>query len=236
MVSKRQLGSAAALLFAAILGFGMPRRPATDDPLLSRTAPAFNSTNEAAISAILRFGREGNLPLGLVLSERLCSASLKELRINRGTVRAALDQLSSALPSYNWSLEHGTVVLAPVVVPAAAAEFLAVPLNPYLLPEDTLQAQAAYEWLNIRGSLRPNEGTAFSVLSSKASPKWPALSLGSTTIKDALDRIVARSPGGAWILSPIDDIGKAAESRPFQLVDYSNPEDALSPCGDPLGP
>jgi hypothetical protein len=231
MVTKLQANSAVPLLlFAAIFGFGSDLHSTPDDPLLSRIAPSFNSTNESAISAILRFGREAKIPLGIVLDKQLCSARFEELRIDHASARTALDQLAAALTSYSWSLEDGTVVFAPLDLHTSTARFLSLVVTPYNVPEDTLQAQAGYEWLNIRASLRPNEGTALSILSSAKSRRWPPLSLGSTTVREVLNRLVGRSPGGAWILFPIEDIEKAAESRPFQLIDYSSPVEPTSPC------
>ncbi len=215
-------------LSAIILAF------AADDPQLSRSVSNFASMNEAAVSAILRFGRQTGLPLGIVLSKELCSASIEELRIDHLSGTVALDRLAAALPSYKWSLENGTVVFSPQVVSPATTQFLSLKVSPYRIPEDTLQAQAAYEWLNIRASLRPDEGTAFSVLSSVGTHRWPSLSLETTTVEGALDRLVARSKGGAWVLSPIDDIGKAAENRPFHLIDYSVSEDPELPCPELL--
>lgn len=231
MAIKLQLNSVVSLLlFTAIFGIGSDRHPAPDDPLLSRIVPSFNSTNESAISAIVRFGREANIPLGIVLDKQLCSLRFEEQRIDHASVRTALDQVSAALTSYSWSLEYGTVVFAPLDLPTATARFLSFVVSPYNVPEDTLQAQAGYEWLNIRASLRPNEGTALSILSSRKSLRWPPLSLSSITVREVLDRLVDRNPGGAWILFPIEDIEKAAESRPFQLIDYSSPVEPMSPC------
>ena len=234
MASKLSLKGLVRLLFATTLSLGAALDSGAQESLLSRTVPSFDSLNEPAVSAILRFGREADIPIGIVLNKRLCSAKFEELRIDHVPAKTALDQLSSALPAVNWSLEHGTVVFAAVDAPAAMAQFLSLAVNPYRVPEDTLQAQAAYEWLNIRASLRPNEGTAFSVLSSTEARKWPALNLGSTTVRETLDRLVGRNPGGAWILAPIKDIEKAAENRPFQLIDYSSPTDVTSLCADQL--
>ncbi|MGA8438741.1 MAG: hypothetical protein WB762_29525 [Candidatus Sulfotelmatobacter sp.] len=235
MATKPRLIGVVPFLLAAILGLGAGLDPAPEDPFFSRIVASFNAVDEPAVPAILRFGRELSIPLGIVLDKQLSSASFKEIRIEHAPVKVALDQLSSALPSYRWSLEHGTVVFAPLDAPAATARFLSWAVSAYGVPEDTLDAQTAYEWLNIRASLRPSEGTAFSVLSSAKSRKWPPLSLGPATVEEVLDRLVGRNPGGAWILCPINDIEKAAESRPFQLIDYSTPGVVALPCPDQLG-
>jgi hypothetical protein len=233
MATKLQFSSVVSLLlFGAIFGFGSDLHSAADDPLLSRIVPSFSSTNESAISAILRFGREANIPLGIVLDKQSCSLRFEELRIDHASVRTALDQLTAGLTSYSWSLEYGTVVFAPLDLAVATTRFLSLVVNPYDVPEDTLQAQAGYEWMNIRASLRPNEGTALSILSSAKSRRWSPLSLGSTTVKEVLNRLVGRNPGGAWILFPIEDMEKAAENRPFQLIDYSSPVEPMSPCSN----
>lgn len=204
--------------------------PAADDPVLGLPVPDFYAVNEPAVSGMLRFGRQSSIPMGIVLSKELCSATLGHLQINHVTGKAALDQLASSLPQYAWRVEGGTVVFLPMDLSGATAHFLSLDVSPYSVPEDTLQAQAAYGWMNIRASLRPDEGTAFSVLSSTKSRRWPPLRLGAATVREVLDRLVSRKPGGAWILLPINSLENAAENRPFQLIDYSGPTEGAAPC------
>jgi hypothetical protein len=231
MAIKRPTSRAGfSLLLLGALSLTWSPCSAADDPLLGRQVPHFYAVNEPAISGILRFGRENDIPIGIVLTKQVCSTSLSHLEIDHAASKAVINQLARILPRYTWSVEHGTVVFLPVDLPAATAHFLSLNVNPYAVPEDTLQAQAAYEWTNIRASLRPKEGTAFSVLSSPLSSRWPPLSLGSTTVREVLDRLVSRKPGGAWILLQIDALENAAENRPFQLIDYSSAAEMISPC------
>jgi hypothetical protein len=86
--------------------------------------------------------------------------------------------------------------------------------------------------MNIKAVLRPEEGTAFSILSSPKSEKWPALALSNVTIQQALNSLVARKAGGAWILLPFEDLGKVADRRPFWVMSYSDdmPQQITSWC------
>jgi hypothetical protein len=233
MVSKRTWGSTAGiLLLVRVLSLAWSVSSDADDPGLGHPVPSFKAVNETAISAILRFGSQSGIPIGIVLSRQLCSTGIGRLEIDHATVKEALDELARTLPRYTWIAEHGTVVLLPVEISAPMADFLSLNVNPYSVPEGTLQAQVAYEWMNIRATLRPNEGTAFSVLSSTKSTRWPPLRLGSATVREVLDRLVGRKPGGAWVLFPIDDLEKAAGSRPFQLIDYSDGSQMISTCSN----
>jgi hypothetical protein len=231
MASKRHLGDGAlgrTLVLALGLVCALPS--VATGPILERSISSFHSANESAVTAILRFGRENHIPLGIVLSERLCSTSFADLKIDHASGREALDRLAASIPAYSWHLQWGTVDFVPSDMPAATDQFLSLRVSPYSVPRDTLQAQAAYEWMNIRASLRPTEGTAFSVLSSADSAKWPALSMGPGTVDEVLDRLVGREPGGAWLLIPVEDLGKAADRSPLRFIDYSGNDVAASPC------
>jgi hypothetical protein len=231
MANRRQLDEGpVGWVVLAVLGLACAMHPAATDPVLNRSVPSFRSTNERVVPALLRFGRESHIPLGIVLSKRLCLASFTELRIEHASGGQALDQLAASMPSYGWHLGQGTADFTPSDMSPAIDQFLSLRVNPYSVPRDTLQAQAAYEWMNIKASLRPTEGTAFSVLSSADSTKWPALSLGPERVGEVLDRLVGRDPGGAWLLLPIDDLEKAADRLPLMFVDYSAKDTMASPC------
>src|SRR5215469_3657728 len=88
------------------------------------------------------------------------------------------------------------------------------------IPEDTLQTQVVFAWMNIRSSLRPNEGTAFDILSSPQSVKWPSLALNNLNVE--LDHLITRKRGGVWILFFFDDLDKAVDNSPFGVMGYSD--------------
>jgi hypothetical protein len=202
------------------MGQSLP--PGTHDSLLDRTVAQFSSDQEPAFEAILRFGRENNIPLGIIIGGQFCSIVLVDFRTERAPLRTVLEELAKKLPSYHWKLEDQVVVFAPDNVPEATVQFLAVDPPPYAIPEETLQGQALYAWMNIRAVLRPQEGTAVNILSSAHSEKWPALTLSHLTIRQVLDRLVARNAGGVWILRPFQDFSKVADRRPFWVMGYSD--------------
>ena len=227
----------ATILVAAssMLGWAYPHPPETDDSFLDRAIAPFYSNHEHAFDAILRFGRENNIPLGVVVSDQLCSTVLSDFRTEHAPARKVLDELAKNLPSYHWKLEDQVVVFAPDKLPEATLQFLAIEPHPYAIPEETLQGQTAYAWMNIRAVLKPQEGTAFNFLSSPRSEKWPALALSNITIEQILDRLVARKTGGVWILLPFKDLSQVSDYRPFSVMGYSDTgfEQLRSGCPHP---
>jgi len=207
---------------AGMIGLGYPLPPRSDDSALDRVVAPFSSDHEPAFEAILRFGRENNIPLGVIVGNQFCSTVLIDFRTQRASVRSVLEELAKKLPSYHWTLEDNVVVFAPDHIPEATDQFLAVEPPTYAIPEETLQGQALYAWMNIRAVLRPEEGTAVNILSSSKPEKWPALTLNHLTIRQILDRLVARGTGGVWILLPFKDLAKVADHRPFSVMGYSD--------------
>jgi hypothetical protein len=233
----RRLIVSIPLIIAALLA-AVGHSSSADDVLLGREVARFSSANENIFDALLRFGRVNHVPMGLVLSLGPCSTVLSDVKIGHVSVQEALTRLTHEIPSYSWRLENGAVVIAPKDLPSATTMFLDTKVAPYRISQDTLQAQVAYAWMNIRATLRPNEGTAFNVLSTPQSPKWPALSVGNITVLELLNRLIARGSSAAWILVPSDDLQQIAASRPFWVVDYSSsgPQEHSTACGGSLQP
>jgi hypothetical protein len=184
-----------------------------------------------------RYGLVNGVPLGLVIRPSLCSIKTTPLNFQNASVQTILHGLTKQLP-YNWTLEAGTVVLVPDDLSTATVAFLQARVPPYRIAEGTLQAQAAYSWLDIRASLRPAEGTASNVLSSPESPRWPPLQVGDIAVRELFDRLVARKTGAAWILPEIEDLARATETRPFSVSDYADSrfEPAPDVCANIVAP
>jgi hypothetical protein len=192
-----------------------------DDSPLKRPVEFFESNDEPALDAILRFGRENSIPVGLIVTEQLCSSRTATLRVDHAPAEAVIAMFAQALPQYGWAVEEGAVVFAPNDMPEPVAKLLAVVPPPYRIAEDTLQGQLAWAWMDIRAALRPWEGTGFSVLSSPNSVRWPALAVRGITVRQLLSRLVARNKGGAWLLLPFADFDKIADDRPIWVLDYA---------------
>lgn len=226
----RSLMCTVLLPIAAVLGFCSLWRSMAEDSILDRPVK-FYSSNESAFDAILRFGRENKISIGLVFTHRLCSTRIGQLSIHTSSARNALQELAREIPSYSWKLEDDTVILVPDDIPAAISTFLALSVPNYSIPEETLQAQVLYAWMDIRSSLRPNEGTALNMLTSPKYVKWPSLTFNNLNVEQVLDHLIARKAGGVWILLPFDDLDKAGDKRPFWVIGYSDdPQGQAASC------
>jgi hypothetical protein len=82
-----------------VFGLGHPLALGAADSILDRPVAAFSSNDELALHAILRFGRESNIPLGLVVNDQLCSAVLTDLKAERVSAQTLLDEFAKRLRS-----------------------------------------------------------------------------------------------------------------------------------------
>jgi len=225
-----RFGWGAWIILAAIALGSSAEQATTERSVLDRPVAEFVSHSESAFEALLRFGRENQAPLGLIVSNQLCSTSLRDFKVARVPIRVALARLGEKIPSYEWKLDDGVVVFAPKDTPRATKDFLRLKVSPYTIPQNTLRAQGVFAWIDIKASLRPKEGTAFDILSSPNAKEWPPLSFKDVSVQQVLNLLVVRNAGGAWLLVPFHDLSKVAD-QPFSLEDYSEPH-ALrhSPC------
>lgn len=220
--TRRLRGGLTVMALACTPGSAWPAPPELHDSLLNRSVAAYYSNDEAALQAILRFGSDSHIPLGLVVDDQLCSTVISGIKIEHASAEAVIREFAKRLPSYHWDVEDQAVVFVPNSVSEGVARFLTVMPPPYTVSEDVLQGQAVWAWMDIRAALRPREGTAFNILSSVDSEKWPALALRDMTVRQVLNRLVARKGGGAWVLIPFRDFDKVADHRPFWVLDYSD--------------
>jgi len=232
MANKRVCNITCAVLLTAavVLGICFPALSTAESSILDRPVK-FDSSGESGLDAILRFGSENKISMGLVFTSRLCATRISRLSIHTSSARKALPELAREVPSYIWRLEDNTVILAPNDMPAPMSTFLALSVPDYSIPEETLQAQVLYAWMDIRSSLRPNEGTALNILTSPTYAKWPSLTFSNLNVEQVLNHLIARKGGGVWILLPFDDIEKAGNKRPFWVTGYSDdPQGRAASC------
>lgn len=211
-----------SLLVVTVLATPAQESGRADDSPLKRPVEFFESNDEPAPAAILRFGRENSIPVGLIITDQLCSSRTTALRVDHAPAEAVIAMFAQAVPQYGWAVEEGAVVFAPNDIPEPVARLLAVVPPPYRIAEDTLQGQLAWAWMDIRAALRPWEGTGFSVLSTPNSVRWPSLAVRGITVRQLLRRLVARKKGGAWLLFPFADFDKVANDRPIWVLDYAD--------------
>jgi len=181
------------LAAAAVFSFCFQLLSMADDSTLDRPVRSFYSSNENVYDAMLRFGRENNVPIWLVFRYRLCSTQIGQLSIEHTSARSVIQEFTREAPSYSFSWKTRLLFFFPMISPAATPSFLELRVPNYSIPEDTLQTQVVFAWMNIRSSLRPNEGTAFDILSSPQSVKWPSQALNNLNVE--LDHLITRKRG-----------------------------------------
>lgn len=191
-------------------------------PTIDQIVPGFYSRNESVYSALLRFGRENHIPLGLIVNAELCSTNVEKIDARQASVGAVLGKLADKIPSYVWKLEDSVVVVIPKSTPDATSDFLGLKVAPINIGEGVLQVQGAFAWMSMKAPIRPNEGTAFDMLTSVTAQHWPSLNLTNNTVEQVLNHLVGRKTGGAWVLYSFDDLKEGTDHQPFLLYDYSD--------------
>lgn len=189
-----------------------------DDKVIER----FDANNQVALQALLRFGFENRIPMGIVLNDRsLCETTI-DFKSKNTRLRATLAALISKVPNYNWTIENGTVVLRPTAVMQDDLTLLDMMIPRFAAPAGPLKEQRLYLWMDVRAILRPDEGTILNSLSSEADIKYPPLRLTNMTVEQILNTLVSRPPYGAWILHPIaNDLRQAvADSEYVTFLPY----------------
>lgn len=183
----------------------------------------FESHGETAIHALLRFGADARIPLGIVLTdERLCKATI-DFAAEDQPAGSILDGLVKQINGYQWSAKDSVAVIEPSAMAPSTAQILSIILPRFAAPEGPIKAQQAYLWMFVKAIFKPSAGTIIHVVTSPQEHNFPAIDMGQVSLEHALNRLVSRNPVGAWVLFPVpDDISKATDHQFAKAVIYSD--------------
>ncbi|HWR51408.1 MAG TPA: hypothetical protein VN428_09895 [Bryobacteraceae bacterium] len=210
--------------FLALGSFGAnavgQERPLVADP--SRVVQQFTINDGSALTALLELGSSNAVPMGFVLSDkRLCDQRIEGSWRGK-SVADLLDRLTTNT-GYRWGVKGGVVTIEPLIVPQATSQLLRMTIPRYAAPAGTSKAQGLYLWMNIRGVLKPTEGTALNILSSPEEATFPALDIRNTSVESILNHFSTRKGGGVYVVFPLgDNLRRAADAPPFSVANYQD--------------
>jgi hypothetical protein len=192
---------------------------------LNQAVVGFQARGEAGLQTILRLGETAEVPVGVVRADDSLCRDKIDLSVQKDTVANIMSKVISQTPDYRWLTRDGVVIIEPKSISADTAEFLDIVIPRYAAPESTLQELAAFLLTDVRGVLRPNEGTAADILSSSNEARTKPFEMRDATVEQILNRMVKQGQGGAWILLPIPKDYRVAADRQFvQVVGYPDTE------------
>ncbi len=221
----KKVGIYVFFLFAVTTAVGasiqMKETPIPED----RTVEQFESHGEFGLQAILRFGMEAKVPLGLILAnDQLCKRRV-EITVQKESVATVMGMLTKQLDGYRWIFKDGVLLVEPEPIPQGAVGLLSTVIPHYSTPKTTLAGLGLFLIMDTRGVLRPEMGTAGSLLSSPDAQKVGPLELLNATVEQILNRITMEGTGGEWVLFPTPDDYRNGVDRKFvEIVSYA--EDA----------
>ena len=217
----RLLLSVVGTIFAyfPVIAFAQ-EHPASIDP--SGIVKQFSVHHDSLLRGILRLGSQTKIPLGLVISDRrLCDRDI-EGNWEGKSIADLLNVLTEG-SGYNWRVKGDVLLIAPNKISPATTQLLEMVLPTYAAPSGTSESQALYLWMDVRGILKPTEGTALHILSSSSEAEFPAISTENITVEDVLTRLSTRKEGGVWLVFPFGDrLITAADSPPFSVANYQD--------------
>ncbi|MGH9682812.1 MAG: hypothetical protein ACRD4S_04275 [Candidatus Acidiferrales bacterium] len=140
-----------------------------------------------------------------------------------------MNKITNQIPDYRWVVRDGVAVVEPRSIPEGTSHILNLIIPRYAAPESTLQELAAFLHTDVRGVLRPDQGTAEDVLSSSNAVTTAPFEMRNASVEQILNRMATQGNGGAWILRPIpQDYRTAADHEFVQVVAYPDSEGRIA--------
>jgi hypothetical protein len=201
------------------------------DPLVS----AFAVRGIPASTALLKLSKTGNVPIGIVVQgEELCSTQVSYSAEN-SPASVIASGIAAQVPGYAASgAGSSLIVIGPISPAPVTSKFLGLIDKRYAV-KGNLQTLATMLWVHILAILRPDQGSAGSILGS-TNDRVFGVELTDASVEQILDRI-ATETNGTWILRPLppklDDLEGEA---PFEIFSEfgkfgSDSRDLCSPVG-----
>ena len=181
-------------------GIGCAQRPNVPIPdLLVRRVQAYRVHNEPRLNALVRFGRENGIPLGIEFS----TAELDDT-VNVSTpatdVRGVLSSILGVTRQYSLASARGVVSIRAVdVLPPAWLDYR---VRRFRLPRTQISWASMMLWMTVERSMDPaKKGVAGDSPPGDPNDKVGPMDVRDVTVRELLNRIVGASGHSSWIVT-----------------------------------
>ena len=225
MILQKRIQFLAAVL--AILA-GLSVAVGQNDKAESQQAFTFSMKDMPLLPALLKFGSENHLPLGIILQpgDPLCRTT-KSVNLKDAQARQIIEGIVEG-SDYVAGNSGGVWVIMPRTVPAGSSYVLNIHMEQFGTMRTTVQGLGIILAGYVRAHLHPNEGYAGDILASSRAENIEPFTLHNVTIEEAANHIVNLAGKGLWILYPVPDNPRDTAARHLYIYGYEDDAEVIA--------
>jgi hypothetical protein len=188
--------------------------------------PISTSVDTSILRALIKFGSETRIPIGIALDtvkpEKLCEEH-RQFTLQSRPMSEFLNRLL-AQSSYVWSFDQGVLVVQSAHLPDRVSQVLEMKFDRFGGVQTTMQGLGTILSGWIYSRLHP-EGSGFAgdILSSPDAEQFPKFEVRDASVEQILNQIVLLGSKGIWLLRLRPDFERSKE---VDLHAYSYKDDA----------
>jgi hypothetical protein len=188
----------AAIAIASGIGRAQhPSVPISD--LLVRRVPAYRVQNEPRLNALVRFGRENGIPLGIEFSTTELDDTVN-VSTPATDVWGVLSSILGVTRQYSLASARGVVSIRAVDVPPPA--WLDHRVRRFRLPRTQISWASMMLWMTVETIIDPaKKGFAGDYPPGDPNDRVGPMDVRDVTVRELLNRIVGASGHSSWIVT-----------------------------------
>ena len=190
-------------------------------PSLSRKVAFFSAKQQNLIDALLSFGAQEHIPIGIDYIDKAAFQQRMNLEFRERSVREILDALTHAL-GYHWSMAGAVVSVTHDGALVGKSNLLNTRIPQFRIGETSMHEASIALSLNLYFVVNPKSGgiagdSPGGNLAFRAGP----FDLKNATVRDILNQIVSQHSNGAWIVQqPPWTMGKDLGYGLWKVLEY----------------
>ena len=198
-------------------------------PSLSRKVAFFSVKQQNLIDALLSFGAQEHIPIGIDYIDKAAFQQRMNLEFRERSVREILDALTHPL-GYRWSMAGAVVSVTHDGALVGKSNLLNTRIPQFRIGETTMHEASLALSLHLYFVLNPKSGgivgdSPGGNLAFRVGP----FDLKNATVRDVLNQIVSQHSNGAWIVQqPPWTMGKDLGYGLWKVLEYDRTDAGYS--------
>ena len=188
---------------------------------LSRKVLLFNVKRQNLINALLSFGAQEHIPIGIDYIDRAAFQTRINLEFKERSVREILDALTEPL-GYRWSMAGAVVAVTHDGALVGKAKLLNTRIPQFHIGETSMHEASFALSIHLHFVLNPkSRGILGDSPGGNLAFRVGPFSLQNATVRDILNQIVSQHLNGAWVVQqPAWTTGKDLGYGVWKVLEY----------------
>jgi hypothetical protein len=223
----RTIAIAIVLFCTSGMFYGQSRSAVTISP--SRRVPFFAVKQRNLIDALLSFGGQEHIPIGIEYIDKAAFQQRISFEFRKRNVKEILDAITQPV-GYRWFINGPVVLVTHDGALVGKSNLLNTPIPRFRIGETTMHEASLALSLHLCFTLNPNSGgTAGDAPGGNLAFRVGPFDVKNTSVRGILNQIVSQHCNGAWVVQqPPWTMGKDLGYGLWKMLEYDRTDGEYS--------